>query len=217
MDHINAYALAELNAGVREFTDRVYHWEQVPINHKLGWEYIATTADTPGDTAIRVRKNGYSSARVVTVSVPYVAGREFHRETPPNVLVEAVEDWQSTSTKLDIGRLVGVTDRHMQAHWHPDQWQKCSGVYTNGVRVVQKHLVPPAHPAVSKAGKCKLCLAAYRYIRKQIGHMAAGSTLPTLYGGMLHPQLSKAHAVAYQHPIKPYTVYRADWRKENNK
>ena len=217
MDHIDAYTLAELNAGVREFTDRVYHWSPAIINHRLGWEYIATTADTPGDTAVRVRKSGYSSVRIVSVTVPYVAGWEFRREMPRNILMEAMGDYHEAETSLEIGRLVGVTDRHIQEHWHPDLWRRCSGVYTSGVRIVQKHLVPPPYIDMQSGSKCRLCRRAYRYIRNEINCMAAGSVLPSKYGGKLPPQLEEAHVAAYQHPLKPYTVYRADWRKENNK
>ena len=216
MVHINAYWLAELNAGAREFTDRVYHWEQSFAKSETEWEYVATTADTPGDTAVRIRRSGYFK-QLVVVTTPYIAGREFHRETPAHVLMEAMGDYHESKTALEIGRLLGVTDRLIAGHWHPDQWQRCSGVYTCGVRIVQKHLVPPGHAAMTTGGKCKNCLKAYRYIRRQIGSVAAGSTLPTMYDGVMPGQISRAHGVAYQYPIKPYTVYRADWRKGERK
>ena len=208
-EHIDAYTLAELNAGLREFTDRVYRWHRFSSYNDDNWTYFTTNADTPGDTAVEIVSYRGSTQKHVVVTTAFVAGRELGRETPPHVLQEAMENYHDAKTSLEIGRLVGVNDRLILDHWHPDKWQRCNGVHTSGVRIVQKHLVPPGHSAMTTGSKCRLCLRAYRYIRRQICSLGAGETLTTMFDDMLPRQLSQAHGVAYQYPIKPYSVYRA--------
>ena len=217
MDHINAYTLAELTAGVKVHTDTAFRWDREVGVGRNQWLFTAIVSDTQGDTMIQMAKWA-SFPYSVNLYTPYVNGRRCYLSSPESVTRLVVESLNEVAMEeaVTIGRLFGATYVHAMQFWHTDRWPRCNGVFTNGVRIVQKHLMPPWLDDSMSGGKCKHCRSAYRSVRRDMSISAPGYPLGNNMR-TLTMELDAAHVMAYKYPLKPLTVYREDPNRRNNK